>query len=93
MDLPEPIRIEPLTKETVQSLIRLLGPGVMTMKELNQIDVKFGRGVLPTGAHDRCVWTKSGYRITVNISPYAISSSQTREPDPYYLERRKSPAS
>lgn len=74
--------IEPVTDRQLQSLIQAMGSIAAPMiLDLGNVDLKAGRGVLE--GHNRCLWTKSGHRITISLSSDGgVIGSLSSEIDP-----------
>lgn len=72
---------EPLSQFQVTAIRRLLGFGANIIIDFNSIDYTKGRGVL--GGQNRCMWTKKGQRITIDVaSDGGLIAWQSKEVDP-----------
>jgi hypothetical protein len=72
---------EPVTPLQVKGLKVALGFGAIVLN-FDDIDYTRGRGIL-TGKHDRCLWTREGFRISIIVaSDGGIIASQSKEVDP-----------
>lgn len=61
----EIIKREPLTQATVDMIARHLSPIERMVIRLSEVDTSKGAGVLPEMR--KCIWTKSGHRITITM--------------------------
>jgi len=86
-EFEEVIELRPLTKEMVASLANGIGSvGMPIVMELGNIDYDAGQGVLKNkDSNDRCIWLKSGHRISVYIGVSNIVS-KSNNPDHTYFE-------
>ena len=67
------MKIESITKENIEGLIRCVGRVSAMISGLDNVDLKKGRGILDESNSTHCLWTKEGKRITVDISKSAGS--------------------
>ncbi len=83
------IQTEQVTKKQVEAIRRVLGIGAILMNW--DIDYAIGRGVLD--GLDRCIWSKDGRRITINVGRGGtLVASQGSDPDPVYAELKEMPS-
>lgn len=72
--------VEPVTPEQVRMIKAAIGIGAIII-EFDDVDCARGRGVLE--GYSRCLWTKTGKRITITVaSDGGIIVSQSTEVDP-----------
>lgn len=75
------LKIEPVTRDQLKSLMRALEPLQSIILQLGAVDLAKGRGVLE--GNSRCLWTKDGRRITLTpTSDGGFVGSCGRTPDP-----------
>lgn len=83
MEKKEEITRQPVDKSAVKALRFVLGAGAMLIDW--NIDYAKGEGVL--GDYEKCLWTKSGKRITVSVSrDGALFTDMSKEVDPIYKD-------
>ena len=76
------MKTEPVTKEQVAIIQRMAGIGAILIDW--DIDYEIGRGVLM--GLNRCLWSRDGRRITIDVGGGAFILSQADEPDPVYFQ-------
>lgn len=83
-NLPEPMRVEPVTQARVDAIKRALGPAATALARLYDVDVTRGSGVL--SATSKCLWLKDSRRVTFILSNGALIGVVSKEPDPFAPE-------
>lgn len=76
------IQTEPMTALQVGALRLAAGFAANLIVNFNDIDYSKGRGIL--SGLDRCMWTRKGHRITINVSSdggFIISQSAEVDPE------------
>lgn len=82
-ELPKPGKVEPVTGEVVQGLIRGLTVLQAQILRLYDVDVRRGAGVLSKDS--KCLWTFDGHRITLLISEGCLMGTVSADPDPFLI--------
>lgn len=75
------MKIEQVTEKQLLALSRCLTPSGRMISRIGEADLTKGRGVLD--GDSRCLWTKSGHRITITpIVGGGLITSCSKDPDP-----------
>lgn len=79
------MEIEPITKDQLAALHRLMGPQGF-MVDLQRVDITVGRGIGRNKEH--YLWTREGYRITVWQGRHNMMVKRSKDPDPEYFKMK-----